>query len=359
MRNMLIKTLPFMLVLTLVLVLMSGCTEGEKTLTVYHTGSLAVPLEALEAEFEADTPDVDVLRESGGSAAMISKAITELEAGEEPPDIIASADYTLIPDRLYDLGHADWTIIFARNTMVLCYRDGAPFSDDIISGARTWYDVLRNEDVTWGHSNPDDDPCGYRSIMVFQLAQNYYYDDAETFGLTPDPIADGLYNACIPGTDEERGRVSEGKQVVRSKSVDLIALLQSGDLDYAFEYSSVAVQHGLNYIELADAVNLSGTGEIDGSGVDYADFYEEANVKLESSPGEYTTMTGTAVVYGITILKDAPNMNSAVAFLEMLLSETGIDIFEVQNGQPCIIPAQCDNKENLPSVLASLVDDMP
>jgi molybdate/tungstate transport system substrate-binding protein len=358
MRNKLIKTLPLMLVLSLVLILMSGCTEGEKTLSVYHAGSLAVPFEALEAEFEADNPYVDVLLESGGSAAMINKAIVEIEAGEEPPDIIASADYALIPDRLYDLGYADWTIIFARNTMVLCYRDGAPFSDDIVGGARTWYDVLRNEDVTWGHSNPDDDPCGYRSLMVFQLAQKYYYDDAEIFGLTPDPIADGLYNACIPGTDEERGRVSEGKQLVRSKSVDLVALLQSGDLDYAFEYSSVAVQHGLNYIELADAVNLAGTGEIDASGVNYADFYAEAYVELESSPGEYTTTTGTAVVYGITILEDAPNRDSAVAFLEMLLSETGIDIFEVQNGQPCITPAQCDNKENLPSALASLVVEM-
>ena len=50
----------------LVLALMPGCAEEEaKTLTIYHAGSLAVPLEQLEADFEADHPNVDVLRESG------------------------------------------------------------------------------------------------------------------------------------------------------------------------------------------------------------------------------------------------------------------------------------------------------
>jgi len=347
-----------MLILSLALVFMPGCAEGEKTLTIYHAGSLAEPLAAMEAAFEADHSNVDVLREAGGSAAMISKAITELEAGEDPPDIIASADYALIPDRLYEDEYADWTIIFARNTLVLCYRDGAPFADDIASGDRTWYDVLRNEDVTWGHSNPDDDPCGYRSLMVLQLAQKYYYDDAETFDLTPDPNADGLYDACIPGTDEERGRVGEGNEVVRSGSVELVALLQSGDLDYAFEYESVAMQHELNHFSLDDAINLGQIGEIGSSGVTYADFYKEASVKLEKSPGEYSTTTGAAVVYGITIMKDAPNSELAVEFIELLLSQTGIEIFEVQNGQPCVTPAKCENKGSLPSSLASLVVDV-
>jgi molybdate/tungstate transport system substrate-binding protein len=347
-----------MLIVSLALVFMPGCAKGQKTLIIYHAGSLAEPLAAMEAAFEAEHTNVDVLRQSGGSAAMISQAITEIEAGEAPPDIIASADYMLIPNRLYEAGYANWTIIFARNTVVLCYRDGAPFAADIASGDRTWYDVLRNENVTWGHSNPDDDPCGYRTLMVFQLAQKYYYDEAETFGLTPDPNADGLYDACIPGSDEERGRVSEGKETVRSTSVELVALLQSGDLDYAFEYESVAMQHGLNYFNLDDAINLGQAGEIGSSGVSYADFYKEASVELQTSPGVYSTTTGAAVIYGITIMKDAPNRDLAVEFIQLLLSETGIEIFEVENSQPCITPAKCDHIENLPSSLASLVVSM-
>jgi molybdate/tungstate transport system substrate-binding protein len=347
--------------LVTVLVLVSGiigCSEEKElsgTLTIYHAGSLAVPFEQLEALYEADNPDVDIVRESGGSATMISTAITEQDAGEDPPDILASADYALIPDRMYEGGYAEWTIIFARNTMVLCYRDGAPFADDIEAGTRTWYDVLRNEDVKWGHSDPDADPCGYRTLMVFQLAEQYYYAQAETFGLTPDDDANGLYDACIPGNDEERGRTNQGNEVVRAKSVDLVSLLATGDLDYAFEYQSVAVQHELKYIELDEAVNLGQVGEIGDSGVTYQEFYAEASVELKTSSG-YSATTGAAVVYGITILKEAPNADVAVDFIKFLLSEAGQKVMEVDNGQPVLDPPKCDNPDKLPSALKKLVE---
>jgi molybdate/tungstate transport system substrate-binding protein len=346
-------------VLVLTLVLMSGCGEEESgILTIYHAGSLGVPMDTMKTEFQAKYPNVEVLLESGGSAAMINKSITREQAGETPPDIIASADYTLIPSRLYELGYADWTIVFAKNEVVLCYRDGAPFADDIESGSRMWYDVLRNETVSWGHSDPDDDPCGYRSLMVLQLAQMFYFDDAATFGNTPDPNADGLYDACVPGTEQERGRVSEGNQVVRSKSVDLIALLQSGDLDYAFEYSSVAVQYGLGYIKLDDAINLSQAGTMGSTGMTYADFYKKAVVEIQTAPGEYSPMEGQAVVYGITIMNNAPAPDLAAKFMEFLLSETGKQVFEVENGQPFISPPKCDYLDNLPSSLSGLVVEM-
>lgn len=313
-----------------------------ETLTIYHAGSLAVPFQDLEAEFERTHPNVEVLCESGGSAAMINKSITREEAGEPPPNIIASSDYTLIPDRLYE-NYADWYIVFARNEMVLCYYDGAPHVDEIVNKTRTWYDVLRHNEVSYGHANPDDDPCGYRALMVIQLAQEYYH-------------ADGLYDALIyvqtPGDETTRGRINHEwgggrKELVRSKSVDLIALLESGDLDYAFEYSSVAVQHGLNFIELDNAINLSQTGEMDGTGVTYEQFYSAASVDLQKSPTETTTVQGKAIVYGITIPKNAENPQLAMEFIALLLSDKGQEIMSL-HGQPPIVPALCDHPEKLP-----------
>jgi ABC-type Fe3+ transport system substrate-binding protein len=55
---------------------------------------------------------------------------------------------------------------------------------------------------------------------------------------------------------------------------------------------------------------------------------------------------------------NAQNPDLAAEFIELLLSDTGIKIFEVVNGQPCVKPAKCDNKANLPSSLNSLVVDM-
>ncbi len=38
--------------------------------------------------------------------------------------------------------------------------------------------------------------------------------------------------------------------VIRPYSVNLLPLLESGDLDYAFEYESVIKQHGLESVSL-------------------------------------------------------------------------------------------------------------
>jgi len=357
------KIASIVLVLT-VLVTVLGC-GAQTTLTIFHAGSLAVPFAELETEFEESHPDVDVDRQSGGSATMISNAIAQKDAGESPPGIIASADYKLIPERMYEGGYADWYIAFARNTMVLCYRDNAPGSDDIVSGNRIWYDVLRNEEVSYGHSDPDQDPCGYRTLLVMQLAQAYYYDDAASFNVTPDEDADGLYDALIPGSEHERGRaggknltarLGGSEEVVSAKSVDLITALESGDLDYAFEYRSVAVQHGLNFIDLDDYINLSITNE-ELPGVE--DFYYEASIEILTDPGppaEYAAKHGAAIVYGITIPVHADNEELAAEFIELLLSETGKEIIETENGQPFIEPPMCDHPENLPELLQEWFD---
>lgn len=353
MNSKVVKIVSVIMVLALALPLMVGCGHPKETLTIYHAGSLAVPFGDLKAEFEDTHSNVEVLCESGGSAAMINKAITVAEAGEAPPDIVASADYKLIPDRLYEGGYADWCIAFARNEMVLCYHDDAPGSEAIMNGSRAWYDVLRNDAVSYGHSNPDDDPCGYRTLMVVQLAQKYYYDNATEFGLTPDPDADGLYDALIPGSEHERGRIGGGGEVVRSKSVGLIASLQSGDLDYAFEYRSVAVQHGLNFFELDDAVNLGQLGMIGDTNITYEDFYQGASIEIMTEPGPppaYSAQDGAPVIYGVTIPKGAENKELAIEFVTLLLSPEGQNVM-VESGQPPVEPPLCDHPENLPVVL--------
>jgi len=345
-------------VLVTVLVLVLGRGPQGETLTIFHAGSLAVPFAELETEFEGSHTDVDVDRQSRGSATMISNAIAQEDAGESPPDIIASADYKLIPERMYEGGYADWYIAFARNTMVLCYRDNAPGSDEIVSGNHTWYDVLRNEAVSYGHSDPDQDPCGYRTLLVVQLAEMYYCDNATDFGLEPDLDAADLYDVLIPGSKHERGRTggtSENRtseEVVSAKSVDLITALQSGDLDYAFEYRSVAVQHELNYIDLDDYINLSKTSaELPG----VEEFYATSSIEIKKGD-TYEAQYGAAIVYGITIPLHADNEELAAEFIELLLSDSGKQVMEVENGQPMLDPPICDHPENLPASLQDLFD---
>jgi molybdate/tungstate transport system substrate-binding protein len=144
-------------------------------LTIFHAGSLTVPFAAIEKAFEAKYPEVDVLREAGGSTKM-ARLISEV--GKQA-DIMASADFKVIDNNLIP-DFARWNIRFASNQLVLCYTDNSRYAKEITSD--NWYEILLKKDVQWGHSDPNLDPCGYRSLMVLQLAEKSSQTDTPGYG---------------------------------------------------------------------------------------------------------------------------------------------------------------------------------
>jgi len=294
-------------------------TALEGKLIIFHAGSLTVPMDALTEAFQARHPSVTFEAEASGSNAAARK-ISEL--GREA-DLMMSADYTVI-DKLLIPDFADWNVQFARNTMVIAYTEWSQYADEI--NADNWYEVLTRDGVIYGHSDPDADPCGYRTLLVWQLAEKHYGVE----GLNAQ-----LEEHCPP-------------ENVRPKSVELIALLESGDMDYAWEYRSVAVQHGLKFVELPAEINLSM--------VEHGDFYSQATVEIAGEePGTTMTMTGQPIVYGVTIPKNAPSPELALEFVRFLLGPDGQAIMEAQ-GQPPIVPPVVDNGDALPPALQALVE---
>ena len=158
--------------ITLISVLALGWTttlfaEPKGNLIIFHAGSLTVPFAKMEKVFETKYPKVDVLREAGGSTKM-ARLISEHNMAA---DIMASADYKVI-DKTLIPSWADWNIRFATNQLVLCYTEKSRFADKV--GTDNWYEILGRKEVSWGHSDPNLDPCSYRSLMVLQLAEKYY-----------------------------------------------------------------------------------------------------------------------------------------------------------------------------------------
>ena len=305
-------------VLALALLLIAGCGGGSQTLTIFHAGSLAVPLDEAGDAFTEQNPDVTVQTEGGGSRTTIRK-VTELG---KKADIIGSADYLAIEELMFP-EYADWYIIFATNEMVIAYTEDSKYQDEIT--ADNWYEILLMDGVEYGHSDPDADPCGYRTLMLWQLAEVY---------------------CGVPGLYQQ---LDEGcpKNNVRPKSVELIALLQAGELDYAYEYRSVAMQHDLKYLSLPDEIDLSEFG--------LADYYAQAEVEVTGGePGTTTTLTGAPIAYGATIPKNAPHPELALSFLQFLLSAEGQAIMG-DCGQPPIVPAIASDLTKLPPELRGFV----
>jgi len=307
----------------MVLLPFSVSAEPQGKLIIFHAGSLTVPFVKIEKDFEAKYSKVDVLREGGGSTKM-ARMISELH---KPADIMASADFNII-DKTLIPEYAVWNIRFATNQLVLCYTDKSRFANQII--ANNWYEILKRKGVIWGQADPNLDPCGYRSLMVLQLAEKYYK-------------LPGLYDQLIANRPEKN---------VRPKSVELVSLLKTGNMDYAWEYLSVAVQHGLKYIQLPDEINL-GNYKMD-------EFYKQATVKVTGKkPGTWMTRTGKSCTYGITILKNVQNPEAAEAFLEYLMDPDGGLKTLKDMGQPPFVPCRVPTekmKSKLPLSLLKWIE---
>ena len=155
-----------------------GCSKGNSKLVVFHAGSLAGPMQDLAAEFEKLHPEVEVLREASGSMVAARK-VSELG---RKADVIALADSNVIerllipgsPGAMGSGKHADWYLNFARNRMVIAFTERSKYANEV--DADNWYRILARKDVRFGRSDHNLDPCGYRTLMLWQLADMFYKD---------------------------------------------------------------------------------------------------------------------------------------------------------------------------------------
>lgn len=288
---------------------------AQEKIVIFHAGSLSVPFGEIEKVFEEKYPQYDVLREAAGSRACARK-ITDVG---KPADVMASADYKVI-DNLMIPNHAKFNAQFATNEMAIAYTKDSKFADEIT--ADNWTEVFLRDGVKVGHSDPNLDPCGYRSMLVTQLAEDYYK--------TP-----GLFeNLFGYGESYQNGEENKEKVVVRPKETDLLGLIEAGMYDYLYIYKSVAEQHHLEYITLPEEVSLKSNK--------FADQYKTAEFKINGKkPGEWITKKGGPMVYGITVAENdvcPVNKEGAALFVNFVLSEEGQAIMK-KNGQGVIAPA--------------------
>jgi molybdate/tungstate transport system substrate-binding protein len=298
----------------LIAALLAACGNSHsgrsKEIIVFHAGSLSVPLRQLKNEYEKKNPGIKILLEPAGSLVCARK-ITELN---KPCDIMASADYFVINELLIPK-YTTWSIRFATNEIVIAYHEKSRYSSEI--NGNNWFDILSKDDVIYSRSDPDSDPCGYRTVFTLMLAEKYYHNE----GLTEK-------------------MVSKNKDFIRPKEVDLIALIESNAIDYMFQYKSVAIQHGLKFIELPDEINLSDPAK--------TNIYGSVSLDVTGSkPGTKMKVTGDYINYSTTVLENAPHKNEAIDFLCYMVSKDGLEIFR-KNGQEPIIPFSTDQPAKLP-----------
>ncbi|WP_121820914.1 extracellular solute-binding protein [Halostella salina] len=239
---------------------LAGCgavSGGGDAVSVLAAGSLQNALENGLRE-RVDAP----LRVEAHGSARAARLVAE---GAKDPDIVTLADTALFDGPL----HPDWYAEFATNAVVLAYDGDSEGGRRVAEAGREgWYRPLLNGGVSLGRTDPDLDPLGYRTLFALELATEHYGTDADL-------------RTAIP----ERDQVYPETQ--------LLSQFETGGVDAAFTYRSMALDRGYDFVALPPAVDLSDP--------DRADEYATATYEL---PGG-KTVRGGPISYAATLRRDA------------------------------------------------------
>jgi molybdate/tungstate transport system substrate-binding protein len=259
-----------------------------------------------------------VVDTSGGSVDLVRR----YAAGRLECDVIAPADHLVIETMLRPARLVEYTIVFATGRMVLAYVATDPKASALkVTGAFNppssipqvhpdWHEALTAPGVRISGAHPFMDPGGYRTHMIFELAQSHYK-------------VPGLYNALL-----------QHYQVgVADPSAATPAPVLGKDFNFQFTYEHTAAaaakrDSSYRYAMLPEEIDLSSSKQdlypsgvtIPGLGIQGS----MASVTIPASP----------VAWGLTIAGNSRNRDNAIAFVEQLLGPAGRTALTTNGPQP-------------------------
>jgi molybdate/tungstate transport system substrate-binding protein len=273
--------------LLLILLAAAGCRPARKPVVVFAAASLARVFSELKTTLE-EQPHGQEVRLSVSSSQEACRKVAELG---HRADIVATADDGVI-DRILRPQHATFTIQFATNEVVLAHLEHSKHTEEIT--AASWPAILLRPEVRLGMVSSDL-PLGRATVLAWQRTEQ------EARGRVEPDLAGRLRARCRP----EHVTHDEG---------ELLQLLQTRAIDYAFVYRSLAEEHNLKLVEL--------------SGV-------------------------PPVLHGVTVPRSAPNPDGAVVFLRALLGEPGQRALRRSGFRP-LAPAPCRDRAAVPEPVRGL-----
>jgi len=290
---------------------------ADPALTIFHADSLSAYIDVLARQFETSHPGTSVRREGTGSLDAIRR-VSDLHLS---CDIVITADWRLLATPR--AGLEQWVVVFAGNSMGLLYTAHSRDADKI--NAQNWFEVLLSDRTRYSHSNPERDPAGYWTLIVWELAERHYQRPG---------LAARLAAGCP-------------RSLIRPKSVDLISLLQSGELDYYFGYASDARLGALKFLSLPAETNLG----------DFSRSADYARARVEVGPAK-KIIEGAPIAYGATLTADPPNRAAAIDFLKMMLGEPGRRAARASGLEAYRSALAADPQGGLPSELRAMVQPL-
>ena len=270
---------------------------SQNTLRIIYAAALKLVMEKCQDYLSMQNPGLKFEMKGVGSR----EGAKWILSGDKY-DIIALADQALFAELLVP-DFVNNYFVFASDQIVIGYNNSSSGSKEITKD--NWVDTLLNPKVSFARSDHHLVPRGYRTLMVWQLAEIFYNRPG---------LYSALEAACEPYT-------------TYPQSLDLSSALFNGQIDYAFLYSSEAKQLGLPYIALPSKINLSNPA--------YASFYDQASVIVDSKAGNNVIIHGKPIEFAIGLSKDSSQPKLAQTFVDFLTGTEGSSLLDNAGFIPC------------------------
>ena len=264
-------------------------------LSVMNAASLTRPMRSVLDTFAARTGVTYAL--DPGASLAVARRITEL--GRQP-DVVVLADPEVFPLLLMPR-FTTWYALFGRNRMVLAYTAQSRGARRITPS--NWRRLIQRPGIEVGRADPNTDPSGYRTLLTFQLAEQFYGEP-------------GLARRLLDAAPTRN---------VRPREADQVALLQTHELDYIWTYQNLADNDGLRFVQLPHAIDL---GEPADSAI-----YARASIRVVGKHRGDTIITVRAapILFAVSAGSHSPHTAAARRFIAFLLSPPGQRILRSQH----------------------------
>ncbi|MBZ4643043.1 MAG: hypothetical protein JG767_652 [Deferribacteraceae bacterium] len=184
-------------------------------------------------------------------------------------------------------------ITFATDRMVLAYTQKSKYSTEI--NRENWPSYLRKSEVKFGLVSDFTKICNVRQLLALKLSQRSY--------LQPNLYAT-LYNKSL--------KYSNVREIVEAS--------HRGDVDYFITYRTIAIENGLNYIELPDMASLSNDC--------YKAIYNNTYVEIPQEDGSLKRLSGDCIYFSIAVKKGYENDPEVTEFLNYFLGDDAKELLE-------------------------------
>ena len=257
----------------------TGDPAGAGSMDLFHADSLAGPMKALKAAFEAGNPGITVNLVSGRSQELAERILNGEICDLFVPSAPAAIDETLIGKKVKGTEReaASWSVVFSANEMALIVGRGNP------RGIRRMID-LAGADIRVTRVTGEKDMATRRSIALIRNASRLEGQPELAPGIIGKAAVDPAEPHTVPQTVED---VASGR----------------ADAGVVYLSAAVAEREQLEILRFPAEINLSGE-----------------------------------IRNAATVPATAKNPAAAIKFVRLLLSAEGKAILEATGQPPVDLP---------------------